>query len=163
MNRREQLEIRLYRYFERTVSIILTLLLAVIVIASLLHLIFNIAHAVLFTSFDPTNPGVFQGLFGGIFTVIIALEFKRSILVTAEHDEGAARVRVVILIGMLAIARKLIILDLSHVSAAQLVGLSAAFLSLGVVYWLVRDQDRRAHRSHTRDHGSPPDPVNVSS
>ncbi|HQT88588.1 MAG TPA: phosphate-starvation-inducible PsiE family protein [Acidiphilium sp.] len=144
MNRREQLEIRLYRYFERTVSIILTLLLAVIVIAALLHLTLNIAHAVLFTSFDPTRPLVFQDLFGGIFTVIIALEFKRSILVTAEHDEGAARVRIVILIGMLAIARKLIILDLSHVSAAQLLGLSAAFFSLGVVYWLVRDQDRRS-------------------
>lgn len=151
----DKLETRLYRQFERTVSIILTLLLAVIVIAALLHLTYNIGHAVLFTSFDPTKPLVFQDLFGGIFTVIIALEFKRSILVTAEHDEGAARVRVVILIGMLAIARKLIILDLSHVSAAQLLGLSAAFFSLGVVYWLVRDQDRRAHRSRASAHEPP--------
>ena len=154
MTQSEKLETRLYRYFERTVSLILTLLLAVIVVAALLHLTYNIIHAVFFTSFDPTRPLVFQDLFGGIFTVIIALEFKRSILVTAEHDEGAARVRIVILIGMLAIARKLIILDLSHVSAAQLLGLAIAFLSLGVVYWLVRDQDRRSHHA-AHDHHPP--------
>jgi hypothetical protein len=39
--------------------------------------------------------------------------------------------------------RKLIILDLATTEAAQLFALSAAVLSLGAVYWLVRDQDRR--------------------
>jgi uncharacterized membrane protein (DUF373 family) len=49
----------------------------------------------------------------------------------------------VILIAMLAIVRKLIILDVATTNAAQLFGLAAAILSLGGVYWLVRDQDRR--------------------
>jgi len=49
----------------------------------------------------------------------------------------------VILIAMLAIVRKLILLDLSSTHAQDLLALSAAILSLGAVYWLVRDQDRR--------------------
>ena len=78
-----------------------------------------------------------------IFTVIIALEFERSLLVMAERDRGVVQVRTVILIALLAIVRKLMIVDLSAVSAEQLLALAAATLALGGVYWLVRDQDRR--------------------
>jgi len=145
---REGFETRVYHYFEIIVVQVLTLLMAVVVIAALLHLILNILRDILFTSFDPTNPAIFQSVFGAIFTVVIALEFKRSILVTSERAEGLVRVRVVILIGMLAIVRKLIILDLGKGQSETLFALSAAFLSLGVVYWLVRDQDRRDQAEH---------------
>jgi uncharacterized membrane protein (DUF373 family) len=101
-------------------------------------------------TFDVTDHAVFQAVFGMISTVIIALEFKRSILVAAERKETAAErketvvhVRAVILIAMLAGVRKLIILDLSMANALQLLGLAAAILSLGAVYWLAREQDRR--------------------
>ena len=93
--------------------------------------------------FDPTDYAVFQALFGMIFTVIIALEFKRSLLVVAERRHGIVQVRTVILLALLAIVRKLIIIDLASTEAMQLFALSAAILSLGAVYWLVRDQDRR--------------------
>jgi uncharacterized membrane protein (DUF373 family) len=48
-------------------------------------------------------------VFGKIFTVIIALEFKRSLLLVADRRMGIAQVRAVILLAMLAIVRKLII------------------------------------------------------
>ncbi|MDF2781391.1 MAG: putative rane protein of unknown function, partial [Geminicoccaceae bacterium] len=53
------------------------------------------------------------------------------------------QVRTVILIAMLAVVRKLIILDLAATDAQHLFALAAAILALGAVYWLVRDQDRR--------------------
>ena len=51
-----------------------------------------------------------------------------------------------ILIALLAIVRKLIILDLTSTDALQLFALAAAILALGAVYWLVRDQDRSIER-----------------
>jgi uncharacterized membrane protein (DUF373 family) len=78
-----------------------------------------------------------------IFTVIIALEFKRSLLVVADRQHGIVQVRTVILIALLAIVRKLMIIDLSAADAAEVLALAAAILALGAVYWLVRDQDRR--------------------
>ena len=48
-----------------------------------------------------------------------------------------------VLIALLAIVRKLIILDLNETEALQFIALAAAILALGTVYWLVRDQDRR--------------------
>jgi uncharacterized membrane protein (DUF373 family) len=78
-----------------------------------------------------------------IFTVIIALEFKRSLLVMADRRHSVVQVRTVILIALLAIVRKLLILDLAVTDAAQLFALATAIVALGGVYWLVRDQDRQ--------------------
>src|SRR5882757_7552439 len=97
--------------------------------------------------FDPTDYSVFQALFGMIFTVIIALEFKRSLLVVAERQHSVVQVRTVVLIALLAIVRKLMIIDLSATDADQLFALSGAILALGGVFWLVRDQDRRGPRT----------------
>jgi uncharacterized membrane protein (DUF373 family) len=100
-------------------------------------------NLILTDTFDPTDYIVFQTVFGMIFSVIIALEFKRSLLVVAERRDSIVQVRSVILLAMLAIIRKLIILDLSQTSALHLFGLAAAIMALGAVHWLVRDQDRR--------------------
>jgi uncharacterized membrane protein (DUF373 family) len=52
------------------------------------------------------------------------------------------RVRSIVLIAMLAMVRKFIILDIGEAQAAEVFALSTAILSLGLVYWLVREQDR---------------------
>ena len=134
----------LYQRFEHAVVLILSTLIAIVVVAAVWHLILKIVIGlVLSDQFDPTDYGVFQAIFGMIFTVIIALEFKRSLLVVAERRQSIVQVRTVILLALLAIVRKLIILDLATTEAMQLFALAAAILALGVVYWLVRDQDRR--------------------
>jgi uncharacterized membrane protein (DUF373 family) len=133
----------LYQKFEQVCVLILTTLIAVIIVFALWHLMLDIVYGILSNTFDPTNYAVFQTVFGMIFTVIIALEFKRSLLVLAERRDGIVQVRTVILIALLAVVRKLIILDLSHTEALQLFGLAAAILALGGVYWTVREQDER--------------------
>jgi uncharacterized membrane protein (DUF373 family) len=76
-----------------------------------------------------------------IFTVIIALEFKKSLLVVAERRDTVLQIRSVVMIALLAICRKVIILDLSEIDAMHIVAFAAAILALGVVYWLMRDSD----------------------
>jgi uncharacterized membrane protein (DUF373 family) len=132
----------LYQKFEHSVILILSALIAIVVALAVWNLALKVLSSILSSSFDPTDYAVFQALFGMIFTVIIALEFKRSLLVIAERDRSVVQVRTVILLALLAIVRKLIIIDLST-EAQQVFALAAVILALGVVYWLVRDQDRR--------------------
>jgi uncharacterized membrane protein (DUF373 family) len=129
-----------YQKFEHICILILTALIAVIIALALWNLMLKILLSIWATNFDPTDYGVFQTVFGMIFTVIIALEFKRSLLVVAERRDSVVQVRSVILIALLAVVRKLIILDLSSTDAFHLLALAAAILALGAVYWLVRDQ-----------------------
>lgn len=137
------LPLTLYEKFEHAVVLVLTLVIAMIVAFAMWNLVLKIAQAVVASGFDPTDYAVFQALFGMIFTVIIALEFKRSLLVMAERRHSVVQARTVVLIALLAIVRKLLIMDLAETQAAQLFALALAILALGGVYWLVREQDRR--------------------
>jgi uncharacterized membrane protein (DUF373 family) len=91
---------------------------------------------------DPSDYAAFQAVFGMIFTVIIALEFKKSLLIVAERADRVVHIRSVVVIALLAICRKVIILDLAETDALHILALAVAILSLGSVYWLVRDRDR---------------------
>jgi uncharacterized membrane protein (DUF373 family) len=133
----------LYEKFEHAIILILTGLIALVVALAVWNLLLKVGVSIVSSGLDPTDYTVFQALFGMIFTVIIALEFKRSLLVVAERRHGVVQVRTVILIALLAIVRKLMIIDLTSTDAPQLFALAATILALGGVYWLVRDQDRR--------------------
>jgi uncharacterized membrane protein (DUF373 family) len=133
-----------YQRFESIVVIFLTALIAIIVIAAVWNLSLKILFGlVLAGSLDPSDYSAFQAVFGMIFTVIIALEFKKSLLVVAERRNSIVQIRSVVTIALLAICRKVIILDLSETDAMHILALAAAILALGVVYWLMRDSDQR--------------------
>jgi uncharacterized membrane protein (DUF373 family) len=134
----------LYQRFEHVIISILTALIAIIVVVAVWNLAVKIVFGlVLSGGLDPSDYAIFQAVFGMIFTVIIALEFKKSLLVIAERRENVVQIRSVVMIALLAICRKVIILDLRETDAPQIFALAAAILSLGVVYWLIRDSDQR--------------------
>jgi uncharacterized membrane protein (DUF373 family) len=89
---------------------------------------------------------VFQSLFGMIMTLLIALEFKHSIIRVAMRTEGVIQVKTVILVALLALSRKFVILDIHTTDAATIAALAAATLVLGLVYWLLRERDDRQTR-----------------
>ena len=133
----------LYQRFEEVVALVLTALIALVVVAAMINLCHRIGALLIFGLLDPAEHSVFQAVFGMIFTVVIALEFKRSLLVATERSFGILQVRTIVLIALLAIARKFIILDLGETEPAKIAALAGAALALGAVHWLVRDQDRR--------------------
>jgi uncharacterized membrane protein (DUF373 family) len=140
----------IYQRFEHAVIGLLTFLIAVVIVSAVWNLTVKILFSLVLTGgFDPTDHAVFQAVFGMIFTVIIALEFKRSLLVVAERRSSVVQVRTVILVAMLAVVRKLIILDLQSTDALQIFALGSAILALGAVHWLVREQDRRERGAGT--------------
>jgi uncharacterized membrane protein (DUF373 family) len=134
----------LYQRFEHIVIMILTALIAIIVVVAVWNLTLKIVFGLILPgNLDPSDYAIFQGAFGMIFTVIIALEFKKSLLVIAERRENVVQIRSVVMIALLAICRKVIILDVKEADALQIFALAAAILALGVVYWLIRGSDQR--------------------
>lgn len=132
----------LYQRFEHVVILILTTLIAIVVIIAVWNLILKILSGLILAGgFDPSDYSVFQAVFGMIFTVIIALEFKKSLLVVAERKKRVVQIQAVVVIALLAICRKIIILDLTETDAWHIFSLAVAILALGGVYWLVRERD----------------------
>jgi uncharacterized membrane protein (DUF373 family) len=127
--------------FEHAIVLFLNVVIAVIVVLTVWSLALKVFALVLQTgSSNTTDSAVFQSLFGMIFTVIIALEFRQTLLVITERQRSIVHVRAVILIAILAVVRKLILLDWATGGSEELFALAAAILALGAVYWLVRDR-----------------------
>jgi uncharacterized membrane protein (DUF373 family) len=72
-----------------------------------------------FYQVNPSNYASFQTVFGAVFTVLIALEFKQTLLVTLHDRESVVQVRSVILIALLALMRKFITIDVKTVPPAM--------------------------------------------
>lgn len=133
-----------YQRFEQTTSLVLTALIAGIIVLAMWDLLREVVLLLAFGLFDPLNHKVFQLIFGQIMTVLIALEFKHSILSVVAGGRSIVNVRTVVLVGVLALSRKFIILEPDEHSAATLFALAAVLFVLGATYWLLRDRDLRA-------------------
>ena len=132
-----------YQRFEGLVALILTLVIALIILVALFRLTSSVITGLLFGALDPLDPGIFQSVFGEILTLLIALEFNHTHQYVVKRQQSIIQTQVVLLIALLAIARKFIVLDLGSVGAAQLLGLAAITLGLGIAYWLIRERDDR--------------------
>lgn len=130
-----------YERFEQAVALILTGLIAIIIVVALVELSKEVLRTVVAGTMNPLDHKLFQTLFGQILTLLIALEFKHSILKVVARKESIIQVKTVLLIGMLAIARKFMILDLDQIQADTILALAAAVVALAVAYWLIRKRD----------------------
>jgi uncharacterized membrane protein (DUF373 family) len=133
----------IFDLFEEIAMLVLTLCIMVVAALGLIHVLYAVFEMLRTATLSPTNPVVLQSLLGLFFTVLIALEFKHSILVSPDTpSHSMVRMRSVLLIGMMATVRKFIVLDLSGVDVMEVLALSAAILALGIVYWLVRGNNK---------------------
>jgi uncharacterized membrane protein (DUF373 family) len=132
-----------YQRFESTVALVLSVVVALIIAVALYRLGESVIAGLLLGVLDPLDQDVFQHVFGNIMTLIIALEFNHTLHYAVVREQSIVQTKVVLLIALLALARKFIILDLKETSADHLLGLAAVTLVLGVTYWLLRERDDR--------------------
>jgi uncharacterized membrane protein (DUF373 family) len=75
-------------------------------------------------------------IFGLFLNILIALEITQNI--TSYLSNHVIQIEMVITTSLIAIARKIIILDFEKISDSELFALSAAIFALSICYWLVR-------------------------
>jgi uncharacterized membrane protein (DUF373 family) len=132
-----------YERFEAFVAFTLTLLVGIVISVALYRLIVSVLDELLLEALNPLDPGVFQRVFGGIMTLLIALEFNHTLRYAITHDRGIIQVKVVILIALLAVVRKVIVVDLYEATPAAVAAVAGLVLCLGLTYWLMRELDNR--------------------
>lgn len=133
----------LYQRFESTVAIALRLMIAMVILVALYRLFVGVLMDLVLGVLDPLEHMVFQMVFGQILTVLIALEFNHTLKHVVDRTQSVIQTKVVLLIALLAAARKVIILDLQEIGVGAALGLAAIILVLGATYWLILDQDDR--------------------
>ena len=142
---RDQLAIMsFYERFEQVVALVLS------AVIQLISIVFTL---LVLDAFNPLDHEVFQSVFGMIMTLLIAMEFKHSIVRVAQRRDSIIQVKTVVLIALIALSRKFVILD-SNASPAKIAALASATLALGATYWLLRKRGDRAAETSEHDPSS---------
>lgn len=82
-------------------------------------------------------------IFGLFLNVLVALEILENITAYLRTDVSAQIVELVIVTALIAIARKIIILNIDQPQTVpKLVGLAVSILAVTVSYWIIRRQNR---------------------
>lgn len=128
------------RKFEKTIVISLTVMMAIILLFGTVELAYILIK-------DLATPPVFLlditellEVFGMFLLVLIGIELLETM--KTYIMENVIRVQVVFTVALIAIARKVIILDVKKISSLTLIGIAAIILALSVGYFFVkRSQD----------------------
>jgi len=127
---------KLLSIFEKYVVMILLLLMMLAVLATGIELASVLVAQLLKPPFLALNVSEAIEVFGFFMLVLIGLELLESIRVYLQKNRVHAEV--VFLVAIIAVSRKVIILDYSTTAPETLWGISSIILALGIGYFLVR-------------------------
>jgi uncharacterized membrane protein (DUF373 family) len=125
---------------EVIVSKLLSLLMVLVIFATLGDLTIFIAKEILSPAEGSFSQALFK-TFGLFLNVLIALEILENI--TGYLKKHVLQVELVIVTSLIAIARKIIILDLKVTEGIEIIGLGIAILSLSISYFIIRTNNSR--------------------
>lgn len=130
---------------KRIVAGVLLALMFLVVAIGTVELVLVVGNEIIASvSLGPENfllseAGLFK-IFGLFLNVLIAVELIETVEV--YFREHSLHAETVVLVAIIAVARKAILLDLSAYSAATIGALAALILTLGAVYYLVKYAER---------------------
>ena len=124
---------------EVVISKILSLAMIWVILLSVCDLLIFLAKG-LVTHTDNLLKDTLFVIFGLFLNVLIALEILENI--TAYLKKHVIQVELVIVTSLIAVSRKIIILDLEKKTAADLIGLATAIFALSISYLIVRSTNR---------------------
>lgn len=120
---------------EVLVSKVLSLAMILVIIVSVCDLLIFVVKELINDHQTLLKDTLFV-IFGLFLNVLIALEILENI--TAYLKKHVIQVELVIVTSLIAVSRKIIILDLEKKTAADLIGLAAAIFALSISYLIVR-------------------------
>lgn len=128
--------LKLIRHFETGIIMFMVLLMMIVVGLSALELAVMLWLQILSPPNLLLNLAELLEILGFFMMVLIGLELLETI--KNYLTQHALHVEVVILVAMIAIARKVIILDMKEISAASMAGIALLLISLASSYYLVK-------------------------
>jgi len=121
--------------FERIVVTALILLMTIVVLLATVDVARIVAYAIADPPLGLITTDSLLDIFGAFLLVLVGIELLYTLRAYWEEDE--IHVEVVFAMALIAIARKVIILDVKHLDSLVLLGIAALVVALSAGYYLV--------------------------
>ncbi|HWR90420.1 MAG TPA: phosphate-starvation-inducible PsiE family protein [Dissulfurispiraceae bacterium] len=122
--------------FERIITASLVVMMAIIVLLATIELGWLIIQDIISPPLFLLEIEELLDIFGLFLLVLIGIELLETI--KAYQKDNVVHVEVVFIVAMIAIARKVIILDIKEIDAMKLIGIGVIVTALSVGYWFVK-------------------------
>lgn len=129
-----------YNYFEKLVVAALTILVAVSVVLTLAQAAVALYHVVI-SGNHLIDHNAFIHVFAAFMTVLIALEFNHTVMADITTKTPLVKVRAVLLVALLALSRKVVLVDFKEMDYTAMVGLAVLIIAVAGAYWFLRPDD----------------------
>jgi uncharacterized membrane protein (DUF373 family) len=129
--------------FEKGIILVLVVLMSVVLLLSTLELAWIIIQDIISPPVLLLDINELLDIFGLFMLVLIGIELLDTIAKT-YMAESADHAQIVMAVAIIAIARKVIILDVKELSGLALLGITAIILALSAGYFLIRKKDAAA-------------------
>ena len=139
--------------FESLINVVLLCLMSVVVLLTTLDLGWIIVKEILSPSLLDLDIGEVLNLFAAILVVLIGVELLDTIKMYII--DRAIRVELILSVGLVAITRKVIILDSAHMDGMTLIGIASVVASLSAGYLLVKRARAFESKKVTGSPGNP--------
>lgn len=137
--------------FQRTIILVLVTLMALVLLLSTVELAWIIIKDVLTPPVFLLEIDELLEIFGLFMLVLIGIELLETIAKT-YMEESTDHAQIVVAVAIIAIARKVIILEVKDMSGLVLIGIAAIMLSLSVGYYLIRQKPDKVHSGSREPH-----------
>ncbi|MHB1203479.1 MAG: phosphate-starvation-inducible PsiE family protein [Acidithiobacillus sp.] len=132
-----------YERFEQIVAMVLSFFLILVILAALWSLATEVYDLMAHSAVSGFTHDAITIIFGNVLSLLIAMEFNHTIFHSVSHRGQIVRVKTVVLIAILAIARQFIILETEPASSSfRILAFAVSVLFLGIVYYLMDKRDR---------------------
>ena len=128
--------------FQKIIVMVLVVLMAMVVLLSTIELAWVIIKDIITPPIILLEIDELLEIFGLFMLVLIGIELLDTIVKT-YMAESVDHAQIVMAVAIIAIARKVIILDVKDLSGLVLVGIAAIILALSIGYYLIKKKDPR--------------------
>lgn len=132
---RNQSFLSLVSTIEVVVSKVLSIAMVLVLLGAVINLVFVLVRELVVVPYGRFSLDLIQ-IFGLFLNILIALEILENI--TAYLRDHSIQVELVLATSLIAIARKIIVLDFENTPGSKIIGLAIATLALSFSYWLIR-------------------------
>lgn len=127
------------KLFETIVIWILVAMMVLVLTISIIQLAYTIFIYLTDEPFHILDEKMMMALLGSILIVLIGIELLDTIKIYLKDD--VVHVEIVILVAIIALARKIIVMDFDKYSAMSLIALSTLLVALAIGYYLIKHAD----------------------
>lgn len=125
---------------EGFVAKVLSVVMVIVILVAVTDLIILLFQELFTSPLGFFNQTLFK-VFGLFLNILIALELLENI--TAYLRKDVVLVELVIVTSLIAIARKIILLDFEKTTGIDIIGLGFAIVALAISYWIIRNTHTR--------------------